>query len=356
MARCNMKNAGLFCSVLVLLVGACNRGESYYTASDFHAVEKCDAHFHYLTYDTAYMAFARSINFRLLTPVWDGEEAPVNEQINIAASIKKSYPHDYAFFGTFAADSFQRPDFNEYVERSIRNFMSEGASGLKLWKNIGMVLKDSSGKYLMIDDPVFGFMFTFLVREKIPVIAHLGEPKNCWLPLEEMTDPGDASYFRNNPQFHMYLHPEVPSYEEQVQARDNILAGYPGLDFTGAHLGSLEWSVDELAKRLDAYGNFSADLAARIFHLQLQSEKDYEIVRSFMIRYQDRLIYGTDNEVHDRPGVASAEICTKLEKGWYNHWLYFATDSVINGVKGLKLPASVIDKLYYTNASRFFKK
>ena len=70
----------------------------------------------------------------------------------------------------------------------------------------------------------------------------------------------------------MYLHPEMPSYEDQINARDNILAEYPGLDFIGAHLGSLEWNVDELARTLDRFPNMKVDMAARIGHLKNQSK------------------------------------------------------------------------------------
>ena len=79
------------------------------------------------------------------------------------------------------------------------------------------------------------------------LMGHL-EPRNCWLPLEEMTVKNDRRYFQNNPQYHMYLHPEMPSYEEQLAARDRMLGKHPNLPFLGAHFGSLEWSVDALAR------------------------------------------------------------------------------------------------------------
>ena len=41
----------------------------------------------------------------------------------------------------------------------------------------------------------------------------------CWLPLDSMTVNGDRNYYRNHPQYHMYQHPENPSYEELIAAR-----------------------------------------------------------------------------------------------------------------------------------------
>jgi len=66
----------------------------------------------------------------------------------------------------------------------------------------------------------------------------------------------------------MYLHPEMPSYEDQLKARDGLLERHPKLQFTGAHLASLEWSVDELAAFLEAReteepADIPADLLSR---------------------------------------------------------------------------------------------
>jgi len=342
----------LLSGVMLVFFPACTSNEKFYTSSDFNGVEKCDAHFHYLTYDTSYIVFARSLNFKILTPVWDGEEVSVKDQISVASAIKKACPGDFAFFGTFDADSVNSPGFSAYARRSIIDFMDAGASGLKIWKNIGMVIRDSTGKFIMIDDPLFDPLFSFLVREEIPVIAHLGEPRDCWLPLDEMTDKGNASYYRNNPQYHMYKHPEVPSYESQINATRNLLLKYPRLKFTGAHLASIEWSVDELSRLMDECPNLKVDLAARISQVQAQSDENISKVRDFFIRYQDRIVYGTDFEVHDiESGSESMKL--NLQKGWQEHWNYLATDSC-RGHRGLKLPSSVIDKVYYHNTAEYF--
>ena len=59
-------------------------------------------------------------------------------------------------------------------------------------------------------------------------------------------------------------------------------------------MGSLEWSVEELAKRLDSFPLMSVDLVERICHFQYQSVQNWEKVHDFIIKYQDRLLYGTD--------------------------------------------------------------
>lgn len=350
--KCSFLIYSVLCLIQFFLFTSCGRTEKYYHVRNFEKIPKTDAHFHYLTMDPQYIEFAKSLNFRLLNPNWDGEVS-IDKQLGISVSIKRLFPKSFAFFGTFSVNNFGKPGFAGATVSRINDCVKAGASGIKIWKNIGMVLKDSSGRYIMLDDPAFAPVFEYLQTKKIPVMGHLGEPKDCWLPEDKMIDPGAVAYFRAHPQYYMFLHPEAPSYEAQINARDNILKRYPGIDFIAAHLASLEWSVDELAKRLDEFPNLKVDIAARMNPIQYQSGKDREKVRNFMIRYQDRILYGTDFEVHDVPGMNPDSVKANFRKTWLDQWIYFTTDSTL-GVKGLKLPADVIDKIYYKNAEKYF--
>ena len=160
-----------------------------------------------------------------------------------------------------------------------------------------MTYKDSAGQFIMIDNPKFDPVIQFIINQDKTIMAHLGEPKNCWLPLDQMTVNNDRNYFKNHPEYHMYLHPEYPTYDDQINARDRFVEKHPDMRFVGAHLGSLEWDVDELAKRLDKFPNMAVDMAARIPHLQHQTKLNREKVREFLIRYQDRIIYATDSGI-----------------------------------------------------------
>lgn len=338
---------------------ACREKTAYYTFSDFEKVPKTDVHLHINSLDPVYMEFASKYNFRVVSPNVDSRYS-IDEQLNVAGIVKKRWPGRFAFLGTFSVDSFGKPGFADSTIARINQCLKAGASGIKIWKNIGMVLKDATGRYVMVDDSGFDPVFRFLEENKIPVMGHLGEPLNCWLPLNEMTDTSNYRYYKANPQYHMYLHPEAPSYENQINARDNLLKKFSGLIFTGAHLGSLEWDVDEVAKRLDMFPEMDIDLSARMAHVQYQSIDDYDKVRNFMIKYQDRIMYGTDitvNANQSNPG----DILQRLLERWQSNWIYMATDSIQNirnlpqEVKGLKLPAEVIDKLYNKNADCFFE-
>ncbi|MBM3401399.1 MAG: hypothetical protein FJY21_03645 [Bacteroidetes bacterium] len=202
----------------------------------------------------------------------------------------------------------------------------------------------------MIDDPRLAPIFKFLVQNGIPLIGHNGEPRDCWLPLDKMTF--SKSYYGAHPEYHMYLHPEYPSYKEHINARDKLLEMYPDLKFVGAHLGSLEWSLDELAKRLDRFPNMRVDLS-RMSNLQLHAFNDRKKIRDFFIKYQDRLIYGSDKAIN--ASIDPAELSKAIHEAWLRDWIFFVTDASISlagfgKLNGLKLPVGVIDKIYYKNA------
>jgi len=342
----------------LILTTSCDQGIEYYTYSDFPKLPKTDIHLHINSTDPRYMELAEEYNFRVLSPNVDSR-IPVDVQLETSSLIKKSWPGQFAFFGTFSVDGFGKDDFVEKTIAVIEKCIEKGATGIKIWKNIGMVLRDSSGRYVMVDDPAFRPVFSYLEEKKIPVMGHLGEPKNCWLPLEQMTDTGNYRYYKANPRYHMYLHPEAPSYEDQINARDNLLRNHPRMDFIAAHLASLEWSVDEIAKRLEMFPNLKIDMSARMAHLQYQSIRDFEKIRDFMVKYQDRIIYGTDITISKDEQSPESRMKALTDR-WVSNWIYLATDSVqkirnIEGdVKGLNLPKSIIDKIYYDNAIRYF--
>jgi len=336
------------------------RKMQFYTVSDFQRVPKIDGHFHYSTSDVSFLKFADSLNFRIISPNVDAGTS-IDKQLEITTVIKQRFPGKFAFFGTFTVANFGTTGFGKETINRIEQCMKAGASGIKIWKNIGMSLQDNSGKFVMVDNEKFDTVFNYLEKHRIPLLAHLGEPKNCWLPVDQMTTPNDKRYYQSHPQYHMFLHPESPSYADQINARNQLLQKHPGLEFIGAHLASEEWSVEELSKSFDRYPQLKADLSARISHLEYQSSKDREMVRNFLVKYQDRIIYGTDMSVNEK-STNYASVCEGMKRTWLDHWIYLATDSTMvfkdmpdTKLKGLQLPKEVVDKIFYKNAERYFK-
>lgn len=340
--------------------------QEFYTMADFPTVKKYDAHVHlWKDFDTLFMDQALADNFALVNvSVYSSPNRTPKSQDDFSLKLIKKYPNDLAFISTFSLEGFDDSDWTEKTLDYLQGAIDNGAIGVKVWKNIGLELKNKNDEFVMIDDKAFEPIMKLLVDNDIPLLGHLGEPRNTWLPIEEMTVKGDRDYFSENPKYHMYLHPEFPNYEAQIAARDRLLEINPTLNFVGAHLGSLEWSVDELAKRLDSYPNMSVDLAERISHLQHQAVTNWQAVHDFLITYQDRIIYGTDlrTSASDITGTTYEEIRNHAHEIWIRHWRFFVTDDemqvpkVTGKFKGMKLPKSVVDKIYRTNAEHWYPR
>jgi len=341
------------------LSGKKNSEAKYYTGEDYKSVKKIDTHVHINTSDTTFVKNSEEDNFRMLDIVDDRPFGPTMEELQkIAILQQRVFPDRIAWATTFSVKNWNNDDWQEQTIAWLKTSFSNGAIAVKVWKNIGMDLKDKNGKYVMIDNPRFDPIFNYLAKNNITLIGHNGEPKDCWLPLDEMTVKGNKNYYSQHPEYHMFLHPEYPSYEDQINARDNMLEKHPDLKFIGAHLGSLEWSLDELAKRLDKFPNMAVDLS-RMANLQIHTKTNWQKTHDFFIKYQDRLLYGTDRTIEStkNPGA----MIKNVEDGWIRQWRFFATDDIfveseVGGeLKGLKLPAEVIDKIYRKNAEKWLR-
>jgi predicted TIM-barrel fold metal-dependent hydrolase len=339
------KALGLFA---LLLVYGCSSRPS------FETFPKIDAHTHLDTANRAFVELAEKYHFKLMTLVTgSSSREKIDQQLAWASHQQRAFPRTVAYSTTFSMEHWGEADWQEKTIARLRTDFAGGAVALKIWKDIGMTFRGPDGRFIFIDDPAFDPILDFVAAEGKTVVGHLGEPRNCWLPVEAMTVPGDKTYFTEHPQYHMYLHPDDPSYDQQIAARDRMLAKHPKLRFVGAHLGSLEWNVDELARRLEVYPNMAVDMAARICHFEIQ---DREKVRRFIIRYQDRLLYATDLSVEDGTRDFGSIIET-----WKNDWRYFTTDEIMTSpavprpFKGLALPTSVLKKIYYKNAAHWLR-
>jgi hypothetical protein len=354
---------------IVLLLAASANAASSYSAQDFAKVRKFDSHVHANVDDNAFLSIAQKDGFELLSINVDYPDFPdITTQAKVAQALQVRDPRRFHFVTTFSMTGFGEPDWTKRTNAQLDAAFDKGALGVKIWKNIGMVEKDANNHMIFLDNPGFNGVMAHIEAKHKPLIAHQAEPKNCWLPLDQMTTENDRSYFRDHPEYHMFLHPDQPSYETLLAARDRFVARHPKLQVVGAHMGSLEWSVDALAKYLDTYPNATVDLAARMTQVQYQSNADYAKVRAFFIRYQDRILYGSDlsqnplseSERTQNPAMETGDFAKEADDFWRSDWMYLATgdsqhiDAIKADVKGLALPRPVIDKIYYSNARRVF--
>ncbi|QGY43801.1 amidohydrolase family protein [Maribellus comscasis] len=352
-----MKRKSHFLLLITIVFFACEN--KYYSVDNFPEVEKIDAHYHIYTNNNSSLEQAANDNFKLFAiNTYSGGCERVVTAHQWLKELGEEKPDEFAYSATFCLDGWDDSAWVDNTISWIEQCVADGANSVKVWKNIGMEYRDKDSALIMIDDPKFDPIFEYLAKNNIPLVGHLGEPKNCWLPADEMTTKNDSGYFSRHPEYHMYLHPEFPSYEEQMAARDRMLEKNPDLVFIGCHLASLEWSVDTLAEFLDRFPNASVDMAARLGQVFYQTRDDRDKVRKFFVDYQDRLMYGTD--VIDS-GQEKEAFQEELHQTWLLDWEFLVTDktmssSLIDGdFQGLKLPKEVINKIYSENFKKWYK-
>lgn len=335
-------------------------GEAYYALSDYASVKKADVHVHIRSQRPAFANQAIKDNFYLVNIAVDGAGTwkAIRDQWKYIKFQKRVFPDRYRPITAFSVENFHDPNWEEQTIAWLDSCFSDGALGVKVWKNIGMVLLDKDGTNVMLDDPRLDNVFNHIIRNGKIVFGHLGEPLNCWLPLEEMTTNNDRSYFSNNPQYHMYKHPDLPSYHDQMNARNRRLDKHADITFVGAHMASIEWNVDTLATWLDTYPDASIDLAARMGQVFYQTIHDRDKVRDFFIKYQDRIMYATD--MADRMVSTPEELGAEMHDEWMEDWMYFVTDQEMTSdlvnepFQGIRLPKQAIDNIFFKNAAQVF--
>jgi predicted TIM-barrel fold metal-dependent hydrolase len=335
--------------------------KQFYTIEDFGQVPKTDAHYHIYSTKNSSVEQAKRDNFSLLAINTFSDDCERVRSVHAnSKQLKTEFPEIFDYTTTFCIDCWNDSLWVENTIAWLDSCIADGAVAVKVWKNIGMEFRDKDSTLVMIDDPKFDAVFKHLSAIGIPLVGHLGEPKNCWLPLTEMTTKNDSSYFSRNPEYHMFLHPDFPSYEAQMAARDRMLDKNQELVFIGCHLASIEWNVDTLAAWLDKYPNAAVDLAARMGQIFYQTRDDREKVRNFFFKYQDRILYGTD--IIDS-GQEKEQFQKRMHETWLRDWEFLVTDhkmtsaNLINGeFSGLQLSKEVVDKIYRLNATRYYSK
>lgn len=315
---------------------------------------RIDSHVHVSPPPELFLKMLERLNLRLMDVTLIDPHAPgydkTEPQTSIVSKLAGQSRGRIGWASTFDPSGFERAGFAETTIAHLQSTFDKGAVAVKIYKSIGLDLKDQSGRYVMPDDPAFAPILEMIAARDRTVLAHLAEPMSSWQPLNP--DDPHYGYYKANPDWHMHLHPERPSYESIIAARDRMLAAHPKLRVIGCHLGSMEHDVDEIAKRLDRYPNFAVDTAARVVNLMLQPR---EKVRAFLIRYQDRVLWGTDlmELAWEKPEAA----VQRWETVYAREWSYFATAGTLTAggrqIKGLALPAEVLRKIFHDNALRW---
>jgi predicted TIM-barrel fold metal-dependent hydrolase len=345
--------------LVVLMVPACAMSRLCEDQADpsagdlatFSSVAPIDAHVHLYKDDPAFDALMQRLKLRILDICVIDDRDPYYKGLEPQRSDVLTVVHRTGgravLCTTFSPYEFEEPGFAQRTIRQLDADFAAGAIAVKIYKVMGMEMKSKAGKYVLPDDPAFEPIYKDIAAHHRTLVAHLAEPDSCWQAPNSASP--DYEYYKQNPQEYAYAHPEWPSKAAILTARDHLVAENPKLRVVGAHLGSMEADVNEMARRFDRYPNFAVDTAARVPYFMIQSR---DKVRAFLIKYQDRILYATDMVVlpKDDTDRALAEWNTTYERDWK----FFATDQSVEykgrSYHGLALPGPVLRKIFHDNA------
>ena len=348
---------------LALGLTACGRLQSYresirerHQLEELAELEPIDAHTHIGAAGPAFTSMLVRLHMHVLDILYVDNTTPdratLERQRQDALKFIASSNGHASLCTTFDPFRLNDPDFQRAAIEKLNQDFLQGAVAVKIWKNVGMQIKNSSGQYIMPDDPVFAPIYRDIAEHRKTLVAHLAEPDAAW-DSQDASAP-NAQYYADHPQWDMSKQPGAPAKATILEARDRVLALNPDLRVVGAHLGSMEGDLDGLAKRLDLYPNFAVDTAARVTNLVIQPR---DKVRAFLLKYQDRVLYGTDLRFESASHDEAASHA--WESKYAADWRYFATPDTFDykghPVEGLNLPRSVLKKLYHDNAVRWIR-
>lgn len=266
------------------------------------------------------------------------------------------YKDRIANFITFSPEGINEPGWSERFAAEMERAFKAGALGMKVHKGLGLDVKNPDGTYIQADDPRLDAIWEMAAKYDRPVMIHLSDsigrfypisPKNERYEAGLWSDPADTrgNYYKNG----------SPTPDVIERARENMHKKHPKTRFVNAHLAMLYYDPQKLAALLDTYPNADVEISATVQDLG----RAPRLWRDFIIKYQDRILMGSDGS--QRRGI---------EDFWTPHWRFLeTTDEYFEhpaqvrtpggspghgrwNISGIGLPDEVLKKIYYENALR----
>jgi len=223
----------------------------------------------------------------------------------------------------------------------IDRYRALGCDGIKMLNGKPNYRKSAG---LALDSVIYDEYFAHLEKTGFPVLWHVNDPEEFW-------DPAAAPEWAKGPG---WLYDETFPTSESIYAEcERVLEKYPKLTIIFAHFYFLSDDLPRAAALLDRYPNVSFDLAPGIEMLHNFTKRPAE-ARDFFIKYQDRIVFGTDfapRGLQSRIWVVRNFLETEEE-------FHVPTDERLfwpdhrTMIRGIALPGEVLSKIYAENFQR----
>jgi predicted TIM-barrel fold metal-dependent hydrolase len=252
-------------------------------------------------------------------------------------------------------EGINEPGWSEKNAAELERCFLAGAAGLKINKVLGLELKNPDGSYIQSDDPRFDPIWEMCAKHNKPVMMHVSDALGRFEKIGPENERWEAGLFRSSPEGN-YFGTGRPGYEEIFRARENMLAKHPKTRFVHAHIAMMYFDLKRVGELLDKFPNSDVEVSAAIQDLGRQPYSG----REFLIKYQDRVLFGTDG--NPARGV---------DEFWMPHFRYLETNdeyfdhpaqlrgplgAPLHGrwaIHGAYLPDDVLRKIYYQNALKY---
>jgi predicted TIM-barrel fold metal-dependent hydrolase len=293
-------------------------------------------------------------NVRMLNNLTAGFGSGLDDAI---ARYDKAFPGRFCTFTEPWYSRFLEPNYPTFQAEAIEQARRSGAKGLKILKTLGLFLRENitTGNLVKIDDPRFDPMWETCASLHMPVGIHVSDPVAFFNPVDRYNERYEE--LNNHPDWSFHGQ-GYPSNSELLAARDRLFARHPQTQFIALHAGNFAENLDHVSASLDRFPNMSVDIAARVGELGRQPRAS----REFFEKYQDRILFGTDAIPHGHE-YPQQLFCDQLYEVYYRfletddeYFDYAPAKIPPQGrwqISGIKLPDSILKKVYYENATRY---
>lgn len=256
-------------------------------------------------------------------------------------------PDRLQIFANIDVAKIDSPTFSQDTIAGLERAKALGAAGLKIFKTLGLTDKDAAGRLIPVDDARLAPVFEACGRLKLPVLIHSGDPTAFFQPIDNHNERW--LQLKRHPGWSFYG-PGFPTYDEVMAEHLRMIAAHPNTVFISAHLVNSGENLGRLSEWLDTHQNLYTDLSGRVPELGRQPYS----ARKFLIKYQDRVLFGTDR-YPGRPDQPREKIYYRFLETEDEYFDYYDNPFPTEGewkIYGLGLPDKVLEKIYNLNATR----
>jgi predicted TIM-barrel fold metal-dependent hydrolase len=237
--------------------------------------------------------------------------------------------------------------FSEQMVAFLSAAHAKGAKGLKIFKNLGLTVKDKAGQIVAIDDVRFDPIWAKAGELGMPVLIHTADPVAFFKPADRFNER--LMQLKRHPDWSFYGS-AFPKRETIIAQRNRVIARHPNTIFIGAHVGNSAEDLMKLGTLLESYPNLYVDVAGRVAELGRQPYT----ARKFLIKYQDRVLFGTDRypgkSIQPRYKIYYRFFQTQDE--YFDYYEHPFPPTGEWKIYGIFLPDEVLEKIYFKNAQK----